>query len=104
DPPHGRVQRGEELVGHQDPGARERVHQRGLARVRVTGDRDLGYAGSLAARALDLASAGQVLEVPAELGDAPLDVLAVDLELGLAAAEARPDATAQPRHRLAPAA
>jgi hypothetical protein len=102
DAPRGRVERREQLVGDEDVGVRQRAHQCRLAGVRVSRDRDLRDAAPLAASPFDVARARQILDVLAELRDAPADVLAVDLELGLAGA-ARPDAAAEPGHRLAPA-
>ena len=98
------IERREQLVGHEDVGPGERVHQRGLAGVRVAGDRDLRDARALAALPLHArASCASVLDVAAELRDPPADVLAVDLHLRLAGA-AGPDAAAEPAHRLAPSA
>ena len=84
--------------------AGERVHQRGLPGVRVPGDRDL-RARRERSRCDRFTSRVrvEVLQVLAQLGDPPPDVLAVHLELGLAGAAAGTDATAHPAHRLAPA-
>ncbi len=103
DPPHRGVQGREELIGDQHVRTRERVHERRLPGVGVAGDRDLGDAGALTPGTLHLARAGEVLQILTKLGDPTADVLAVDLQLGLAGT-ARPDATAEPAHRLAPPA
>jgi hypothetical protein len=103
DPPRGRVERREQLVGDDDLGAGQPTHQRRLSRVRVARDRDLRHVRPLPAGPLRVAGGLHRLDVAAELRDAASDVLPVRLELRLAR-PARADAAPQPAHRLAPAA
>ena len=79
-----------------------RVQQGGLAGVRVAGDRGLRDAAVLATRALGLAGLRHRADVAAELGDPPLQVLAVDLQLRLAAADPGADAAAGAAHAPRP--
>ena len=90
----GRVEGGEQAVLRQHAGVGEGVEQARLAGVGVADDRDRGQPAALALLALEVTRAGQLLEVDLELGDAAQHAPAVDLELGLAAAEAGADAAA----------
>ena len=63
DPPDGRIQRGEGLVGYQDAGVGKGVHEGGLAGVRVAGQRDLRDPRSLPARSFHLPALGQVRDL-----------------------------------------
>ena len=94
EPAGRRVERREQPVLDEHAGVGEAVEQRRLAGVRVADDRDGGETAAAAALALELARVLQLLELVLELGDAALDPPPVDLELGLAAAEAGADAAA----------
>ena len=96
------IERRERLVGDEHVGVRERVEQRGLAGVRVAGERreEETLAGARPTRALALAR--DLGEPLLQVLDALPDDLTVALELALAGA-AGPDAAAQPRHLLAAA-
>src|SRR5690606_28209402 len=109
-PTDRRVERREELVLHQDAGAGEAVEQRGLARVRVSGDRHGGDPVRPATAAFGVADRLHVPDVAAQLGDPGVDPPTVELDLRLtgttrahALAGAADLATGLPRHRLTPA-
>ena len=90
----GRVERVEQAVAHADLGAGERVQQRRLAGVGVADERDRRQRGALALGALHRARALDVLEAPAQRGDAVAREAAVGLDLRLARAP-RADAAAE---------
>ena len=82
--PGGRVEGGEELVLGEHPGPGERVHERGLARVRVPDQRAAVHA--VAARALHFPLAVHLLEPLLQERDLLAHAAAVDFELGFAGA------------------
>ena len=80
----GRIERVEQPVADADVVlAREGVQQRGLACVRVAGERDLGHAGPLALGAHRRARALHLGELAAQRRDAVAGEAAVRLDLGL---------------------
>ena len=93
-PARGRVERGEQAVLDEHAGVGQPVEQRRLAGVGVADDGDVGEPAAPAALALQRAGGGELLEIGLELGDPAHDPPTVDLELGLAAAEAGADAAA----------
>ena len=97
----GRVERVEEPLPHPDLGARERVQQRRLARVRVAGQRDRRQRGALAPRAHRRPVVLGALQAPPQRGDPVAGEAAVDLDLGLAGAPGRGAAAARCRSRRA---
>src|SRR5439155_22476763 len=98
DPTGRRIERGEQLIGHDHVGAGESTHQRRLPGVRIPDDRDLWEVRLLPAGPLDVALFAKVLHIPTELRDPTPDVLPVDLELRLPRT-AGPDPASQPAHR-----
>ena len=88
----GGVDGGEQAVLDQHAGVGEAVEQGRLAGVGVADDGDRRQPGPGPGLALGPAVLGQLLEVGLELGDPPQQAPAVDLELGLAAADPGADA------------
>ena len=81
-----RVERVEQPVAHADVGARQRVEQRRLARVRVAGERDRRQVRALALGALRRARGAHAVELAAQRGDPVARQPAVGLDLRLARA------------------
>ena len=94
--PNGRVEGREQAVLDQHAGARELVHERRLARVRVADQRQGGERHRAPLVAVEPARALHVAQAAAELRDALAHAAAVDLELRLAGAP-RAHAAAQAR-------
>ena len=88
----GGVDGGEQAVLHQHAGVGEPVEQGRLAGVGVADDGHRLQPGAVAGLALGAPVLGEHLEVGLELADPPQQAPAVDLELGLAAAEPGADA------------
>src|SRR5207302_4218878 len=87
--PHRGIERGEELVRDQRLASRQRAHQRGLARIRVSDERHAREPlALLAPGALRLALDGHRVELLLQLGDAVADLAPVELAVRLAAAAA----------------
>src|SRR6478752_5663630 len=82
----GRVERLEQAVAHRDAGVGERIEERRLARVRVTGERHRRRLGAPPLLAPDVALAAQLAQPLAEERDAAACQAPVRLELRLARA------------------
>ena len=91
-PTRRRVEGGEQSILDEHARLGQVVEQRGLAGVRVADDAHRRQPARTATLALQRSGRRQILHVRLELGDAPHDPPAIDLELGLAAAEAGADA------------
>src|SRR5207245_4911926 len=86
---HRGIERREELVRDQRLASRQRAHQGGLARVRVSDERHAGEALALPPPgALRLVLEGHSVELLLQLGDAVADLAPVELAVRLAAAAA----------------
>src|SRR6266700_4953010 len=86
---HRSVERREELVGDQRLACRQRAHQGGLARIRVSDERHAGEALALPPPgALRLVLRLHRVELLLQLGDAVADLAPVELAVRLAAAAA----------------
>src|ERR1043166_7674404 len=90
------IERREELVLGDDPGVRQRVHQRRFTRIRIAHERHRGVRHFEPLAALDRAGLLNGREALLQLSDPLADTAAIDLELRLAGA-ARADAAAQAR-------
>ncbi len=84
--PGGGIERGEELIRHEDLGIGQRVEQRGLARVGVADQCDGGHARSASTRTMALSMRADLLQLILQMRDAPPDHAAVGLQLRLAGA------------------
>ena len=98
--PRGWVKRRERLIRDEHVGPGERVHERRLARVRVTDDRSEEEPLARARAARTFALSRDLVELLAEVLNALADDLPVALELRFARA-AGPDAAAETGHLLA---
>ena len=79
----GRVERVEQAVAHADGRAGQRVQQRRLARVRVSGERDRGQLRALSLGAHHRAAGAHVAELALQRRDPVAREPAVGLDLGL---------------------
>src|SRR6476661_3807564 len=82
----GWVERLEQAVAHRDAGVGERIEERGLARIRVAGERHRRSLGAPPLLAPDVALAAQLAQPLAEKRDAAARQAPVRLELRLARA------------------
>ena len=89
----GGIQGGEQFVVAENIGAGQAIDQRALPGVRVAGKSYFEHAASIAALALERAHVGKAGELAANARDALAHHATVDLQLALALAEARADAT-----------
>ena len=95
DPPHGRIERGEQLVRHIGRGAGERIEQRRLAGIGIADQSD-GRDRNLAPHvAAGLALPGEFLEPRAQRADALRNEASVGFQLRLARAP-QPDTALLP--------
>src|SRR5260221_13008249 len=86
---HRGIERREELVRDQRLAARQRAHQGGFARIRVSDERHAGEALALPPPgALRLVLEGHSVELLLQLGDAVADLAPGELSVPLAAAPA----------------
>jgi len=85
--PHRGIERREELVRDQSLASRQRAHQGGLARIRVSDERHAGETLALPPPgALRLVLEGHSVELLLQLGDAVADLAPVELAVRFAAA------------------
>ncbi len=96
--PGGGVERGEQPILHQHPGAAQAVEQRGLAGVGVADDGHLGGPAAPAALVLGVLVGRHGAQVGLELVDPAGDASTIGLELGLARTAGADPGAAAGRH------